>query len=184
MFCDIFVVTWHVVFFCLELTCLNSLSISMSSRISMHLSSSGMWRASMEMASSQSIDQPRISESLSAWTWSDWLGTLAHWWGFRHWTLSLGGNWGMTWRSEFWSTAADRGKVVEVRPSSICKISLLVASTNIAGNNFVSGSILNLWLVSLPSHVKDTQPVTVSTKQPTNIPCDAPLPDASCVTSL
>lgn len=49
----------------------------------------------------------------------------------------------MTWRSEFCRTAADNGKVVDVRPSSICNISLLVASTNIAGKSFVSGSICN-----------------------------------------
>lgn len=51
---------------------------------------------------------------------------------------------GITCRSELFRTAADNGSVVEVRPSSICSISLLVASTKIAGNSFVSGSIWNL----------------------------------------
>ena len=156
----------------------------MSSRMSIHLSSSGMCKASIDTASSHNMDHPLISDSLSACTCSDWLGTLAHWCGFRHWTFNLGGNWGITWRSLLCSTAADKGNVVDVLPSSICRISLLVASTKMAGKSLVSGSILNLWLVSLPSQVNEIQPVDVSTKQPTNMPCDAPLPEASCVTSL
>jgi len=71
---------------------LSSLSISINSNMSIHLSSSGMWRASMDTASSQSILQPRMSDSFRAWTCRDWLGTRAHWWGFKHCTLSLGGN--------------------------------------------------------------------------------------------
>jgi hypothetical protein len=58
----------------------------------MHLSSSGMWSANMDTGSSQSILQPRMSDSFKAWTCRDWLGTRAHWWGFKHCTLSLGGN--------------------------------------------------------------------------------------------
>lgn len=58
----------------------------------MHLSSSGMWSANMDTGSSQSILQPRMSESFRACTCKDWLGTRAHWWGFKHCTLSLGGN--------------------------------------------------------------------------------------------
>lgn len=59
----------------------------------MHLSSSGMWIASIDMGSSQSMLQPLMSDNLRAWTWRDWLGTRAHWLGFRHWTFNLGGNW-------------------------------------------------------------------------------------------
>jgi len=71
---------------------LSSRSISINSNMSIHLSSSGMWRANMDTGSSQSILQPRMSESFRAWTCKDWLGTRAHWWGFKHCTLSLGGN--------------------------------------------------------------------------------------------
>jgi len=71
---------------------LSSLSISINSNMSIHLSSSGMWRANMDTGSSQSILQPRMSDSFRAWTCRDWLGTRAHWWGFKHCTLSLGGN--------------------------------------------------------------------------------------------
>jgi hypothetical protein len=46
----------------------------------------------MDTGSSQSILQPRMSDSFRAWTCRDWLGTRAHWWGFKHCTLSLGGN--------------------------------------------------------------------------------------------
>ena len=73
-------------------TYLSSRSISINSNMSIHLSSSGMWRANMDTGSSQSILQPRMSDSFRAWTCRDWLGTRAHWWGFKHCTLSLGGN--------------------------------------------------------------------------------------------
>jgi hypothetical protein len=71
---------------------LSSRSISINSNMSMHLSSSGMWSANMDTGSSQSILQPRISDSFKACTCKDWLGTRAHWLGFKHCTLSLGGN--------------------------------------------------------------------------------------------
>jgi len=50
---------------------------------------------------------------------------------------------GITCLSEFWSRAAERGRVVDVLPNSICITSLLVASTKMAGKTFVSGSIYN-----------------------------------------
>lgn len=71
---------------------LSSRSISINSNMSIHLSSSGMWSANIDTGSSQSILQPRMSDSFRAWTCRDWLGTRAHWWGFKHCTLSLGGN--------------------------------------------------------------------------------------------
>lgn len=72
---------------------LSKRSISINSRTSIHLSSSGMCTASMEIGSSQSILHPLISDNFKAWTCSDWLGTRAHWCGLRHWTFNLGGNW-------------------------------------------------------------------------------------------
>lgn len=44
---------------------------------------------------------------------------------------------------ELSNTAEDRGRVVDVLPNSNWSISLLVASTNTAGNSFVPGSIWN-----------------------------------------
>lgn len=70
-----------------------SLSISISSRISMHLSSSGKCKANMDTGSSHNILQPLISDSFKACTSRDWFGTLAHWCGLRHCTFNLGGNW-------------------------------------------------------------------------------------------
>lgn len=149
---------------------LKSFSCSMSSRISIHLSSSGIWRASIETGSSHSVDHPRSSDNLRAWIFKNAFGTRAHWWGFRNWVFNLGGNYKvrvtkinlsenlyvhMSWVNkyiylctcgvkcfpELSNTADDNGNVVGVLPSSNCNMSLLVASTNTAGNNFVPGSI-------------------------------------------
>ncbi len=69
-------------------------------------------------------------------------------------TLSLGGNCGTLCFPELSRTAEDRGRLLEVLPSSNCTASLLVALKKMAGKSFTPGSILNFCRVSLPSQVK------------------------------
>ena len=77
-----------------------------------------------------------------------------------------------------------------------CSASLLDALRKTLGNSLVPGSILNLCLISFPSHVKLriegdrmgscqylTKPVATSTKQPTKSPVEGGLPDGSLLTS-
>ena len=97
---------------------LKSFSCSISSYMSKQRSSSGICNATIDIASSQSSDQPRISDSFKACILSSTFGTRDHWFGFKHWTLSLGGNWGVACFPEFKRTADDKGSVVDVLPSS------------------------------------------------------------------
>ena len=152
-------------------------------RCNTYLSSSGIWRAIMEMASSHKSDQPLISDNFKAWIFKSTLGTLDHWLGLRHWTFNRPGNCGTLCFPEFNITADDNGKLLDVLPNSNCSASLEVALTKIAGNNLVPGSILNLCLVSLPSQVKLTMPVEVSIKHPMKRPVEGALPDGSWLTS-
>merc|ERR1719500_17638 len=110
----------------------------------------------METGSSLRRDQPRMSDSLSAWFTRFRFGTRAQVFGFIHCTFSLCGNCGTMCFPELTITAAERGRVVWVLPSSNCKASLLEALRKTLGKSLVPGSILNLCLISLPSHVKLT----------------------------
>ena len=84
---------------------------------------------------------------------------------------------------EFTRTAADKGKVVWVLPSSNWKASLLEAFKKTEGKSLVPGSMRKRCLISLPSQVKLTTPVDTSTKQPTKSPVEGGFPEGSLDTS-
>ena len=80
-----------------------------------YLSSSGMCSAIMGTVSSQSMDQPRMSESLSACSCWSRLGARAHWFGLRRCTFSRGGNCGTLCFPELSSTADDSGRLMMIQ---------------------------------------------------------------------
>ena len=85
----------------------------------------------MGTVSSQSMDQPRMSESLSACSCWSRLGARAHWFGFRRCTFSRGGNCGTLCFPELSSTADDSGRLMHA-----CR----VASWRGSQNSFISGN--------------------------------------------